>query len=281
MKMIFAFLFFLLIAYRGNGKEKAYTASTPSGNVVRSFLGIPFSDAVDFIRWKLILRDNDYDLQCNYGIGKNNTNGFINGGSKIELKGALKKNKNYYRLQSRDKTLNIAELNAGLLQLLDENKNLLVGNGGWSYTLNSMAAPLSDQVNLKAQPTALKDSMDFEGRTPCKIPGVIQAGMDCYKLKWHIIFYADPEKNEPGSYKIYGTTWRQHGPASGNWRIINGKDRRIIYQLSDDKGDGFLYLLKLDENILVFTDADGRLLVGDEDFSYTLNRSSKWSPLPE
>ena len=45
-------------------------------------------------------------------------------------------------------------------------------------------------------------------------------------------------------------------------------------QFVDDNGNGFLYLLKLDNNILVFTDARGKLLVGDEDFDYTLNK--KW-----
>jgi hypothetical protein len=44
--------------------------------------------------------------------------------------------------------------------------------------------------------------------------------------------------------------------------------------LNDENGNGFLYLLKLDEHILVFIDAQGKLLVGDEDFSYTLN--NRW-----
>jgi hypothetical protein len=54
-----------------------------------------------------------------------------------------------------------------------------------------------------------------------------------------------------------------------------GKNGRIIYQLNDEKENGFLYLLKLDEHILVFTDANGKLLVGDEDFSFTLNNTSR------
>lgn len=272
MKNMTTVLFLLLIVSCGHGKEKAYTASTPAANVIKSFLGIPLADSIDFIRWKLIIRDNDYELHCNYGIGKNNTNGFINGGQKIELKGALKKDKNYYRLQNGDKILHIAELNTDLLHLMDDNKSLLVGNGGWSYTLNSLTASFSGQVNLAAHQTILKDSIDFEGRTPCKIPGIIPPGMECYKLKWHVILYADPKTNEPGSFKIFGTTWRQNGPRVGNWKIITGKDGRIIYQLNDNTEKGLLYLLKLDENILVFTDANGKLLVGDEDFSYTLNR---------
>ena len=272
MRNIFTVLSLLLIFSRGEGKEKSYTASTPAGKVIKSFLGIPLADSIDFIRWKLTIRDNDYVLQCNYGIGKNNTNGFINGGKKIELKGDAKKEKSYYALQNGNNTLHIAELNEDLLHLLDDNKAMLVGNGGWSYTLNSLTASFSDQVNLATHKAQLKDSLDFEGRTPCKIPGIVPAGMECYKLKWRIILYGDPKTNEPGSYKIFGTTWRQKSPKTGNWKIITAKDGRITYQLNDEKGEKLLYLLKLDENIVIFTDASGKLLVGDEDFSYTLNR---------
>jgi len=120
----------------------------------------------------------------------------------------------------------------------------------------------------------LKDSIAFAGRTPCDIPGVIDAGRECYKLKWYIVLYANDKKNELGTYKVYGTPYRMAGGKTGNWKIIAGKNGRIIYQLNDDKGNGFLYLLKLDEHILVFTDAHEKLLVGDQDFSYTLNRSA-------
>ena len=54
-------------------------------------------------------------------------------------------------------------------------------------------------------------------------------------------------------------------------RIITGQNGQTIYQLNDDKGSAFLYLLKLDEHILVFPDARGKPLVCNEDFSYTLN----------
>ena len=89
--MIFPVLAILLIVSCASGKVNIYTGSTPADTVIRSFLGIPLSDSVDFIRWKLILRDNRYQLQGNYGIGKANTNGFINGGARIELGGEFRK----------------------------------------------------------------------------------------------------------------------------------------------------------------------------------------------
>lgn len=271
MKFITPFLSILLIVTSASAKENIYTGSTPAATNVRSFLGIPLSDSVDFIRWKLILRDNRYQLQCNYGIGKANTNGFINGGVKIDVSGEYRKEKNQFRFQNGTKTLKAVELNADLLHLLNADNSLMIGNGGWSYTLNDTSPFGTDQVNIIAGPTVLKDSMAFEGRTPCKVPGVIATGSLCHKLKWHIVFYADAQMNKPGKYKIFGTPWRMEGGRMGSWKIIAGKEGRTIYQLNHDDGNGVLYLLKLDENILVFTDAQGKLLVGDEDFSYTLN----------
>lgn len=275
MKTSVIFLSLLFICSCGSGKEKKYTGSTPAANVVRSFLGIPFSDSIDFVRWKLVLLQDQYQLQCNYGIGKPNTNGFINGGKRIEITGTLQKEKNYYHLGYRDKTLKLAELNADLLHLLDTDNNLLIGNGGWSYTLNNIEPVKTDQANIIAKQTVLEDSMAFEGRTPCNVPGIIAPGSECYKLKWYIVLYGNAENKSPGKYKIYGTSWRKESAKTGNWKISTGKDGRVIYRLNDDKENGFIYLLKLDEHILVFTDAQGKLLVGDEDFSYTLNRNSK------
>ncbi len=271
MKICAILLFMLIIASCTSGKEATFIASTPADAAIRPFLGISLTDSIDFIRWHLTLRDNQYTLSCNYGIGKPNTNGFINGGKKIELNGAFKKEKNFYILQNGNSILKIAELNSDLLHLLNADNSLLVGNGGWSYTLNNVIPAATDQVNINAQQAVIKDSMVFVGRTPCKVPGIIPKGMQCYKLKWHIVLYANTQKNEPTTYKVYGTPYRKQGGKTGNWKIITGKKGRIIYQLNDDDGNGFLYLLKLDDHILIFTDAEGKLLVGDEDFSYTMN----------
>jgi hypothetical protein len=65
----------------------------------------------------------------------------------------------------------------------------------------------------------------------------------------------------------------QHKGKTGTWSIVTDKDGRIIYRLYAENNP-FLYLLKLDENTLSFTDKHGNLLVGNGDFSYTLSR--KW-----
>lgn len=252
-----------------NGKERSYTGSIPANSIVKSFLGIPLSDSIDFIRWKLTLSDNAYTLNCNYGIGKPNTNGFINGGKKIELTGTLKKEKNYYLMQNGNKTLKLAELNDNLLHLLNNDNTLMIGNGGWSYTLNNTVPLSTDKANATAQRTILKDSMAFEGRTPCR---GLDSRPECFKLKWYIILYADAKTNRPTHFDIKGTAYRTTGSKADSWKIIVNKDGQIIYQLNIGEAKSPLYLLKLDENVLIFTDANGNLLVGDEDFSYTVNR---------
>lgn len=248
-------------------KETKYTASTPAGAVVKNFLGIPLNDSVDFIRWQLTLQSDSYTLQCNYGISKPNTNGFINGGTTIALQGKLLKEKNYYQLEYKNNHLKLAELNNDLLHVSDSDNSLLVGNGGWSYTLNNTAPGITGKINFTAKPNPVKDSMAFEGRTPCGIPGYIPAGQLCYKIKWYIILYGT-ETNNAG-------TWRSIRGKTGKWKTITGKDDQTIYQLNGEEGNGLLYLVKPDENILLFTDADGRLLTGNEDFSYTLNRLNR------
>ena len=273
--MNIAFISFVFLVSCVHGKERTFTGSTPADPVVRSFLAISLSDSVDFIRWNLVIRDNLYELQCNYGIGKPNTNGFINGGQRTGIKGELVKEKNFFQLKNGNRVLKLIELNTDLLHILNENNSLLTGGGGWSYTLSNVTPTGTDLIFIKSQQTVLKDSMVFIGRTPCHIPGLIPAGRECYKLKWHLVLYALPGMNGTGTYKVFGTLWRKENGQAGIWKIITAKNGNILYRLNNEKGDGFLYLIQPGEQIILFTDATGKLLVGDMDFSYTLNRASR------
>ena len=272
MKIIATILSFVLLASCANSKETNYTASTPAGSIVRTFLGIPLSDSIDFIRWKLALTDVKYRLECNYGISRPNTNGFMENGQKVVFTGPVKRQGNTYILQNGNAMLKLAELNANLLHILNDDNSLLIGNSGWSYAINNITPSINDQSNISAKQVVIKDSAVFEGRTPCGVPGIIEPGKLCYKLKWLIVLYGNAAKNEPTTYKVFGTPYRVEGGRRGNWKIVTGKNGKIIYQLIDEKGNPFIHLLKLDEGVLIFTDAAGNLLVGDLDFSYTLNR---------
>jgi hypothetical protein len=77
--------------------KTVYFGSTPANSIVKTFLGIPLSDSVDFIRWKLITGGNQYSLQCDYGISKPNANGFINTKT-IDIHGKLIREGNYHQL---------------------------------------------------------------------------------------------------------------------------------------------------------------------------------------
>jgi len=273
MKNLFFLLLIAVTVSCSKANEKKYTGSTPAtAAVVRNFFNIPLTDSVDFIRWQLTLDDNEYHLQANYGIGKPNTNGFINGGKNISLSGTFTKDKNILILKNAGNSLKMAWLNDNLLHLANDDNSLLNGTGGWSYTLNSLAPVSTTQINFLARPAALKDSMSYQGRTPCNVPGLALRD-ECYKIKWWIIFYADPATHEPSTYKLFGTNWRKEGNKVGSWKIVNEKNGRIIYQVNNDDGSPFIRLLKIDDQILLFTDADGKVPVGNLDFSYTLNRT--------
>jgi len=272
MKIVHGVILILFFFSFEEATAKIYTGSTPAGVVVRTFLGISLKDSIDFIRWQLTLNNSSYTLDCNYGIGKPNTNGFIDGGKKIKLSGSIHKQEYYYVLQNGNKVLKIASINSNLLHFLDANSSMIVGNGGWSYTLNNMSPSPDATVNFSFTRSAFKDSMVLEGRSPCGVPGIIPEGKLCYKLKWYIIFYTVDAANNSGIYKVYGTPWREQRGRTGKWQLISTNDGHSIFKLNKDDGSALLNLLQLDNNVFLFTDARGNLLVGDQDFSYTLNR---------
>ena len=270
MKALFIFASVVVFAFGSTSTEQSYTGSTPAAPVVRSFFGISQNESIDFIRWQLTLSDDHYKLVCNYGVGKPNTSGFMNGGKHIEMSGLLKREKSQYRLMNVGKTLALAEVNNNLLHILDSEGHLIAGTGGWSYTLNNLDPIPSAQSAWLGQPVAIKDSISFVGRTPCGVAGFADR-KECYKLKWAVVFYKGGTAGS-GKYRLWGSPWYKEGGRRGAWKMVEEKDHRIFYLLNDDKGNEFARLLTLDENILAFTDAKGNLLVGNPDFSYTLNR---------
>jgi len=270
MKLIATVLSFILFISCASSKEINYTASTPASALVRNFLGISLTDSIDFIRWKLSINDNIYTIDCNYGIGKPSTNGFYDGGKKVSLKGQITRNKNIYTFKNNNQTLKFIELNNNLLHILNDDNTLMIGGGGWSYAMNTLTPSLNDHLELSPEKTIIKDSMAFQGRTPCGVPRVLKS-QQCYKLKWYLVLYGDAKNNEPLTYRVLGTGFRAEGGRKGKW-VITNKNGKIVYELLDENGNLFIDLVKLDEGVLIFTDEDGNLLVGDHDFSYTLNR---------
>jgi hypothetical protein len=163
-------LFFLCIlsCSAAFGREVRYTASTPAGATVRNFLGISLTDSIDFIRWKLKITDSkEFDLTCSYGISKPNTNGFLDE-KKAALKGTVKLSGEILSLNANGKLMSMQVLNTNIMHLLNPDGTMMVGNGGWSYTLNSINQAPSIEIKLTAKNINFTDSIVFEGRTPCR-----------------------------------------------------------------------------------------------------------------
>lgn len=120
----------------------------------------------------------------------------------------------------------------------------------------------------------------FDGRTPCQD---LAKQLDekvtsaCTKIKWRIILYKDSITGNPDIYELLGFVYKKDNPRIGKWRIIKGtkaNPEAIVYQL-DQPGREPLFLQKGGENILFFLNQEKILMVGNRDFSYTLNRADK------
>lgn len=120
----------------------------------------------------------------------------------------------------------------------------------------------------------------FDGRTPCQ--GLAKqinekVTTECIKIKWRLILYKDSITGNPGSYRLLGFIYKKDNPRIGKWHIIKGtkaNPEAIVYQL-DQPGESPLFLEKGDENILFFLDQEKKLMIGNRDFSYSLNRVAK------
>ena len=288
-----------------------FVASSPCDAVSRPLLKIPETANCELIKWNLTLYHDPntlapttYKLNYGYGIPEQGTNGLSQGGTKVERKGkwtivrGTKTNPDaiVYQLNPDDyqESVSFQMLDHNLLHLLARDGSLMVGNAGWSYTLNrtgnlgqptQQARPLAtSSVNPTALTTsALPVATDsstlgrFVGRSPCRdvareLNKAVNA--DCTKLKWDLILYRDPNRGTPTTYKLKGTFYREH-IGEGKWAIVRGTKMNpgaVVYQLDPDKPHGSLLLLKIDDNILLFLDKERNLMVGDGDFSYTLNR---------
>jgi hypothetical protein len=279
-----------------------FTGSTPGGDFIRSVLKIPAETKCDFIKWTFSLEDKNprkFKLSALYGEGQPNTPGFWGGGTKIEAEGNYivinDMNKVIYQLSS-DKLaapLFLIKINDNLLHFTFPDKQLLVGNSGWSYTLNRkdpLNNPYSEfrsqTISSSAAETDTAIRIVFEGRTPCRAIAKelnVNVGNECTKIKWQIVLYRDPVTLTPVSFKIgrifvpVNNTHRQDS-VTGRWSAVQGTKTNpdaVIYKLDIDKLQATLLLLKVDNNHLLFMDKDKNLLTGNSEFSYTLSRAPK------
>lgn len=128
-----------------------YVGSSPCGNIIKPLLGIKDDNECEFTKWSLTLYPQKTNapaavkLVYRYGIGKPNTSGFINE-KKAEFAGhwtiqkgtKTKPETTVYQitLHGVDKNLLLVKLSDNAIHLLDSQRNLMIGNSGYSYTFS-------------------------------------------------------------------------------------------------------------------------------------------------
>ena len=286
-----------------------FKATTLCSDDVKSLLQIPADTKCEMMKWNLTLfRDpktsapGEYKLIYEYGMAKQGTRDFMEGSKTTELKGkwtignGTKENAKaeIYTLEAGSSPVSLSFLrpDQNILHLLDQDKNLMIGNGAWSYTLNNVNPIPAPIVKFLLQPgPALRIEADsvtvgvFDGRTPCskellELNGISASG--CQIIKCRLTLYQDSITHTPTTFQIY-TVYVGKGDTrysnTGKWKIFKGTKNdpeALVYVLEPDSGKPrSLVLLKADNNILFFLDENMNHMVGDTYTSFTLNRFKK------
>lgn len=283
-----------------------WIGSTP-GEVAREFVGgIASTAAVHCIAWRVTFSARSADttsgtfkLAAAYEVPTRSNPNRGEAGPKVTAEGTweivtgmkAKPDATVYRLTTGrpERSVSFVKVSDVLLHLLAEDKSLMNGTGGWSYTLNR--ADVAEKPRELTQTTEMSYTISplatgptvfgvFEGRTPClgisrELNRPERGG--CIKAKWRVTLYQNPETSAPTIYKVEGSLYRQ-GAREGNWTIVGGtatNPNAVIYRLEPTQTEPALLLLKGDDDVLFFLDQKQRLMVGNADFSYTLNRRAK------
>jgi hypothetical protein len=295
----------LLLACHCSGGEKIspeliLVASTPGDEAMKSMLAIPVATKVDFIRWHLTLgemrtnaTEDTFSLNIIYGEGEPGTPGFKNGGEKREIRGSYSITKSndqklhgaLYHLKSFQLPGEIAfvKLNENLYHLLTSSAELMIGNGGWSYSLNRKvpvkeARPLPLLTNTSNIFSDTSRQVIYDGRTPCQTfasDHLMKASSECFKLKWRLVLNRDPVTHAPTTYKMRKVVDNAFKDVTGSWSItkgVPGNSKVLIIRIDPGKGKETISLLVGDSNVLFLLDTEDKLYAGNGDWSYTLNK---------
>jgi hypothetical protein len=116
----------------------------------------------------------------------------------------------------------------------------------------------------------------FDGRTPCtELAKVLnqEPVRECIKMKWRLKLFTGSTPGT-GTYELEGMTFREGNQLKGTWTTTRGVaiDPQASVIVLELPNKNILQLLKADEHVLFFLDSQKKLMVGNYDFSYTLNR---------
>lgn len=286
--------------------REEFVGTSPVDVPVYEFLGLTTNLVCESITWRVqLLTEQDsgrpapFRLEVQTHVPQKDFPNRSEDGPKLSLRGTWATVKGakgrpeaaVYRLTAENsrRSLSFQKFGDDLLHMLNPDGSLAIGHGGASYTLNRtghtekavdraliMQVPdMSYQIAPRSTGPAVFGI--FEGRSPC--PGIAQELKSpqhpgCFKAKWRLTLYKDPETSLPTTYKVEGTLFRA-GAREGMWSITRGvatDPGATVYQLSSATNEPALLLQKGDDNVLFFLNQNRELLVGHSEFSYTLNR---------
>jgi NlpE N-terminal domain len=278
-----------------------FAGTSLCADVSKPLLNIPSTAECDRTKWNLTLyvdpvsqTPTTYKLSSEYGYHIDNRTLVMKGSNVREGEWSVVKGANsdpyanVYQLDPANQQMSISfqEIDPNIIHLLDRERRLVIGSAAQSFTLSRIDKHVglsrsTTKVAMKSNarspgPSGSGQVAVFGGRSPCR--EVAQqlrhpVGADCFKLKWEITLHQDPNTLSPTTFKLKGTLFRDFD-RKGTWTVLQGRPdhpKATVYKLDFDKNEGSLLFLKADDNILFFLHNDGSLMVGNSDFSYTLN----------
>jgi hypothetical protein len=272
---------------------------TPCSNGARPAPQIPLDVECEMMIWHLTLNQDaatgastTYELRSTYGMSQPNTTGIKGGGTPLNLEGtwaivegtASSPDAVVYQLNPDDPEMSISfvKISDNLLHVLSPRQALMIGNGGFSYTLNRTDQRIAPDVpaedvlteRLPAIRVIDPDGMVFDGRTACAdvVYDFTQfpRSDDCLKIKWRLTLHQEVATGAPTTYLFMGTQ-TEHG---GTWEAFRSGlyPGAFVYALTPVGSEQATYFLKPDDNHLYLLDTDLTLMVGDATWSYTFSK---------
>jgi|GEM_PF-298043 len=301
IKSLCAVVLFSLVITSGLAQNKndssifgVFVGTSPCGALIRPLLRVPAKGKCDLVKWELTLYKDpktstptSYTIKSEYEFYMTNSTSekkplaIVEGTWTIQKDLAAYPGAVFYTLDpgNAETTLSFVQLDDNIIHIANADKSLMIGDGGQSYSLNRKD-PRSGASVKQTFPLSVVDrsvsQIVFQGRTPCQEiarASAIAATEDCFKLKWLLTLNYNTATYEPSAFSLARTGHRE-SPITGTWRILHGtkaNPQAIVYKLDTDKPQESLYLLQADKNVLFFMDKEMNLLVGNQDFDYTLN----------
>lgn len=250
---------------------------------IRGFLNIPANADCDMVKWKLFVFDNGkYKLDAEWKyIVDNRTE--AKGGELLNSQGTWKVSKTnpgyskseVYIFAADDRPsewVSMLKLNDNMFQLMTKEKKLAIGGGGWSNTLNRVNPVVDESIDFtlsNSVNTLATDSLVLQGRSPFTEGLGLDPAPGRIKIKWLLSLKKDQ------TFKLRRVMARANA-ITGKWSVVKGwKDNKdaVVYKLDTQNPQPHsLYLLKGSEDVFFFVSQEKGMLVGNDEFSYTLNR---------